>query len=84
MKEQGLFFTPEQIELLKEIEKLESTNNEIIDDRKRLTVIRRIEMCELICQDYSLLKSKKGILQSQLFSVMHRLFIFHLRIILTF
>ena len=85
MKEQGIFFTTEQRNLLEEILKLENSElNAIkdslktsgmpegvfIDERKKLTVMDRIKIAESIQSKYSILKKQKSIFSEQLFSAM--------------
>lgn len=80
MKEQGLFFTAEQIELLKEIDRLEMDRLKSYiepykftgdpNERKKLTIVNRMKIAEEIQVKYSMLKKHKGIFHDQLFSAM--------------
>ncbi len=83
MKEQGMFFTEEQKELLREIDKLRKHHEDkdlkfsdgmpemvFMDQRKTLTILKRMEMAVEISKRYSMLKTDKGIFQDQLFSAM--------------
>ena len=85
MKEKGMFFTKEQREMLDEISELENDpldkfkeylksssmpERVFIDERKKLTVLDRMEILIEIQNRYSLLKKHKGIFDEQLFCAM--------------
>lgn len=81
MKEQGMFFNDEQKALLEEISKLEGDikhkfsqdgmpERAFVDDRKSLTVTKRMEIVDEIASRYSKLKKKDALFQSQLFCAM--------------
>lgn len=85
MKEKGMFFTKEQRELLEEISELENNpldkfkeylksssmpERVFVDERKKLTVLDRMEIVIEIQNRYSLLKKHKGIFDEQLFCAM--------------
>jgi hypothetical protein len=85
MKEKGIFFTKEQREMLDEISKLENNplyalrkdlkhsempERVFVDERKKLTVLDRMEIVIEIQNKYSLLKKYKGIFDEQLFCAM--------------
>ncbi len=85
MKLIGIAFTQEQTKLLEQITELENNSKyqyeehlkssgmpEIVfvDERKKLTVLDRMEILIEIQNKYSLLKKQKGIFDEQLFSAM--------------
>jgi len=85
MKEKGMFFTKEQREMLDEISELENNpldkfkeylksssmpERVFVDERKKLTVLDRMEIVIEIQNKYSLLKKHKGIFDEQLFCAM--------------
>lgn len=85
MKEKGMFFTKEQREMLDEISELENDpldkfkeylksssmpERVFVDERKKLTVLDRMEIVIEIQNKYSLLKKHKGIFDEQLFCAM--------------
>ena len=85
MKEKGMFFTKEQREMLEEISELENDPLDkfkeylksssmperfFVDERKKLTVLDRMEIVIEIQNKYSLLKKHKGIFDEQLFCAM--------------
>ena len=85
MKEEGMFFTKEQREMLDEISELENDpldkfkeylksssmpERVFVDERKKLTVLDRMEIVIEIQNKYSLLKKHKGIFDEQLFCAM--------------
>lgn len=85
MKEKGMFFTKEQREMLEEISELENDpldkfkeylksssmpERVFVDERKKLTVLDRMEIVIEIQNRYTLLKKHKGIFDEQLFSAM--------------
>ena len=80
-----MFFTKEQRELLEEISELENNpldkfkeylksssmpERVFVDERKKLTVLDRMEIVIEIQNRYSLLKKHKGIFDEQLFCAM--------------
>lgn len=67
MKEKGIFFNEEQINLLKEIRELENSEKY---DQTSLDVIWRMVIADRIWSKYSMLKKDKGIFHAQLFSAM--------------
>ena len=85
MKEKGMFFTKEQREMLDEISELENDpldkfkeylksssmpERVVVDERKKLTVLDRMEIVIEIQNRYTLLKKHKGIFDEQLFCAM--------------
>lgn len=85
MKEKGMFFTKKQREMLDEISELENDpldkfkeylksssmpERVFVDERKKLTVLDRMEIVIEIQNKYSLLKNHKGIFDEQLFCAM--------------
>ena len=85
MKEKGMFFTKKQREMLDEISELENDpldkfkeylksssmpERVFVDERKKLTVLDRMEIVIEIQNKYSLLKKHKGIFDEQLFCAM--------------
>ena len=85
MKEKGMFFTKEQREMLDEISELENDpldkfkeylksssmpERVFVDERKKLTVLDRMEIVIEIQNRYTLLKKHKGIFDEQLFCAM--------------
>lgn len=84
MKEQKMFFNKEQIELLKEIERLENScpsddlkkisdgmpERVFVDERKTLTIIERMKIVEEIQSEYSMLKGRTQFFDTQLFAAM--------------
>lgn len=67
MKENGIFFTDKQKELLQEIGQLENTASEEV---KTLSCSDRISIFNEIIKKYSMLKDSKGILNTQTFCAM--------------
>ena len=71
MKEQGVIFTEEQKELLKEISKLEGYEERpLYDPRKKLTVSMRMKIVDKIREKYSMLNKDNDIFSAQIFSAM--------------